>query len=136
MALFGKEFLPPSHQTQDDVPETLDLPIEIEEVVERKIQQGEFERHNLSDLNTVVQQRKIYEDIDVLAANIREEGLLIHPLFVVRYTSEDAAHAYLVAAYGTVGKKVPAEQRKRIPDLVQSTQNGKPCWYILITIMC
>ena len=132
MALFGKEFLPPSHQPVAEKPENLELGLEIAEKKERKIQQGSFESHYLSDLNTVVQQRKIYEDIDVLAANIEEERLLIHPLFVVRYTSEDAAHAYLVAAYGTVGKKVPLEHRKRIPDLVQSTHDGKPAWYIVI----
>jgi len=131
--LFAAEFLPPSHQVQEVTPETISLPLEIVDAEkERKVQQGEFVGLNLSDLNTVVQQRKIYEDIDVLAANIEEEGLLIHPLFVVRYTSEEAAHSYLVAAYGTVGKKVPQEERKRLVDLATSTKDGKQCWYIVI----
>lgn len=133
MGLFGKEFLPPSHQIEESVAETMSLPMEVVDTEkERKVQQGEFLRLDLSDLNTVVQQRKIYEDIDVLAANIEEEGLLIHPLFVVRYSSEDAAHKYLVAAYGTVGKNVPSEERKRLTNLAVSAKDGKPCWYIVI----
>lgn len=133
MGLFEEELLPLSHRIPEELPTTLAFPIEVEaDNGERKIQQGEFERHKLAELNTVVQQRKIYEDIDVLAANIREEGLLIHPLFVVRYTSEEAAHSYLVAAYGTVGKKVPPEKRKRIVDLTPSTHNGQKAWYIVI----
>ena len=131
--LFGDELLPLSHRIPEALPETLSLQLEgVEDDKEGNVQQGEFERHDLSELNTVVQQRKIYEDIDILANNIKEEGLLIHPLLVARYTSEEQAHAYLVAAYGTVGKKIPPHERRRLVDLRQSTHNRTPCWYIVI----
>ncbi len=133
MGLFEEGLLPLSHRIPEAQPETLSLQLEgVEDVKEGNVQQGEFERHDLSELNTVVQQRKIYEDIDILANNIKEEGLLIHPLLIARYTSEEQAHAYLVAAYGTVGKKIPPNERRRLVDLRQSTHDGKPCWYIVI----
>ena len=113
--LFGDELLPFSHRIPEALPETLSLQLEaVEDDKEGNVQQGEFERHDLSELNTVVQQRKIYEDIDILANNIKEEGLLIHPLLVARYTSEEQAHAYLVAAYGTVGKKIPSHETAHV----------------------
>ncbi len=95
-----------------------------------EVKQGAFERTNLALLNVIVQQRDEYSGISGLAANIEEHGM-IHPLLVARYDA-DGARDYLVAAYGTYGKKVSADQRKRLPDLVKTTENGNETYYIVI----
>ncbi len=131
MGLLGQEFLPLSHRRPEAVNGELDLIME-EEEVSGEIRQGVFEKHSIASFNTVVQQRKIYEDIETLAGNIQAEGLLIHPILVARYTTPEAARMYLIAAYSTVGKKIPQEQRKRLIDLVQTTHNDQPAWLIVI----
>lgn len=96
-----------------------------------KIRQGEFVRVNLAELNTLTQQRQVYEGIDTLSENIREVGL-IHPLLVSRYTRE-GARAYLAAVNNSIGRRIPPDERKRLEDLKVSVDDGQEVYDIVVS---
>lgn len=131
------EFTPPREQMgllagfSNELGVALPLPMEIKDR-NGHIRQGEFVRAPLDLLNVVIQARTEYQGIDVLAGNIKEKRRLIHTPLVSRY-DEEGARAYLSAAYGTFGKKIPPDERIKFSDLSPSVYEGKEVFYIVIS---
>lgn len=98
-----------------------------------RIKQGEFRRVFLANLNTIVQQRQVYKGINTLADNISEVGL-INTLLVSRYTTAEAAQAYLAEVYNSIGRRVPPENRIRLEDLkVTIDEQGREVYDIVVS---